>query len=374
MRAGWTTAKLVALALALVLALGTTAPAQKKEDTVLGKTSAEWLTILREHKELRFRRAALIALETFGPLVKGVVPGVVEAVEKDSDPKIRREAALLLGRMGNDAKSAPPALAQALRHDKSEAVREAAAAALSSFGEEASDHVPALAAALKDKQAGVRAAAAESLYKLGSGARSALPMLLTTARTRTEERYPRQFAVQYLGRWGKDEPETCPALAEILADKSAPQAVRAAAAEAIAKAGCASKECVTALAGVLGEAKQPELRRAAAVAVAGLGGKAKDAWPAVKAGLRDGDSALRNQLVRAAGALAKEQIEAVGELTRLAKTDDATENRLAAVQELGELGPFARNAVEDLQAIAQRDVRGSVREAAAVALKKIKGE
>lgn len=362
------------LALTLTLTLGAAARAQKTEDTVLGKTCAQWLTILREHKELRFRRASLIALETFGPLVKGVVPGVVEAVEKDADPKIRREAALLLGRMGTDAKSAPAALAQALRNDKSETVREAAASALCSFGDGALDYVPALASALKDKQAGVRAAAAESLYKLGSGARSALPALLATARDKSEARYPRQYAVQYLGRWGKDEPETCRTLADALSDKSAPPAVRSAAAEAIAKAGCATKECVTALAGVFGEAKQPELRRAAAVAVASLGGKAKDTWPAVKAGLRDNDSALRNQLIRAAGALAKEQIEAVGELLRLAKTDDATENRLAAVQELGELGPFARNAIDDLQVIAQRDVRGSVRDAAAVALKKIKGE
>src|SRR5262249_2378907 len=102
----------------------------QKADLVLGKKCAEWLTMLKEHKEVKFRRAALIALEVFGPGTPGVLPGLCEALTRDAEPMIRRETALLLGRMGADAKEAVPHLTEAAKKDRDDAVREAAAEAL----------------------------------------------------------------------------------------------------------------------------------------------------------------------------------------------------------------------------------------------------
>src|SRR5439155_24119736 len=102
----------------------------QQEEPVLQKTLSEWLKILRTEKDVKWRRASLIALEVYGPKKAGVVPGLLEALEKDAEPNIRREAASTLGRMGPDAKGAIDALAVALKNDKSDVVREAAARAL----------------------------------------------------------------------------------------------------------------------------------------------------------------------------------------------------------------------------------------------------
>src|SRR5438094_82356 len=101
-----------------------------QEEEVLGKKRTEWLTILKEHKETKFRRAAVIALEVIGPRAKGVLDGLYEAVEKDRDPEVRREIALGLGRMGSEAKGAADVLADVLKRDKADSVREAAALSL----------------------------------------------------------------------------------------------------------------------------------------------------------------------------------------------------------------------------------------------------
>ena len=55
-----------------------------------------------------------------------------------------------------------------------------------------------------------------------------------------------------------------------------------------------------------------------------------------------------------------------------AKEDESTENRIAALQELGELGPLAKSAVEPLTTIAAQDARAAIREAAGKALKQIR--
>ena len=59
-------------------------------------------------------------------------------------------------------------------------------------------------------------------------------------------------------------------------------------------------------------------------------------------------------------------------LADTAAKDDNTENRLAAIQELGQLGNVAGDAVPTLTRLASNDSRASIREAAEEALKKIK--
>src|SRR5437588_10693059 len=88
-----------------------------QEEEVLRKKRSEWLTILKEHKETKLRRAAVIALEVIGPRAKGVLDGLFDAEANDPDPEVRREIALALGRMGSEARGAADDSGQVLRHD-----------------------------------------------------------------------------------------------------------------------------------------------------------------------------------------------------------------------------------------------------------------
>src|SRR5262245_4077933 len=142
-----------------------------QDDPVLGKKRGEWLEILKTHKETKFRRAALIALEVYGAKSAGVLEGLFLAIEKDGEPEIRREIALILGRMGPDARGAVETLGESLRKDKSEVVREAAALSLGKIGDSAQTQVVTIAAAMKDAHPGTRAAAAEALKNLGEKAK-----------------------------------------------------------------------------------------------------------------------------------------------------------------------------------------------------------
>jgi len=57
----------------------------------------------------------------------------------------------------------------------------------------------------------------------------------------------------------------------------------------------------------------------------------------------------------------------------LAVKDDSTENRIAAIQELGELGALAKESLSVLSNLASQDARAAVRDAAGKAVKQIKG-
>lgn len=358
--------------LASLVLLAVLAPAScfAQEEEVLNKKRSEWLKILKEHKETKFRRAAIIALEVFGPKAQGVSKGLVEALEMDSEPEIRREIALTLGRMGPDAKGAAEALGQALKRDKADGVREAAALSLAGkLNEEAQTQVLVLADALGDAHAGTRTAAAAALKNMGEKAKPVLAKLLQVAQDKKADRFPRLYAIQLVSKIGEDGSDSV--LAGIFQDKEAPLAIRQAALEGIGLLGEKAAKAIPLVAQGLKE-KEPELRRAAAVVLGKLGDKAKEAWPAVKEAHKDTDTAVRHQLIRLAGALAKEQREAIKLLADAARSDVNLENRLAAIQELGQLHFALAEVLPILDDLAAKDARATVREAAQTAAKKIK--
>jgi HEAT repeat protein len=345
-------------------------------DSYLGKTSAEWLKILREDKNPKRRRVSLLALEAIGIKPTGVTPGLLDALREDADPEIRQEIAQMLGRIGPDAKGAAEALGERLANDKSELVRQAAATALGGkLAKVAEGQVRTLAAALKDKHEGIRRAAAETLKNLGEPAQAAVPELIVLARDATADRFSRVYALQIISLWGQDSKGTAAALIQALGEKDAHPTVRQAAADGLGRLGGDDPATVAALGAALVSAP-PEVRRNAAAALGQIGTKAAPAWPAIKTTLEDrkGEGGTRYPLIHTAAALAKEHADAVPVLAKLALDDNAAENRLAAIQELGELGPVAEKATPALQGIAQGEARATLREAAQVALKKIKGK
>jgi HEAT repeat protein len=340
-----------------------------------GKSAGEWLKMLREDKNPKVRRVALIALETIGPKVTGVTGGILNALREDPDAEVRQEVALLLGRMGPEAKGAAEALGERLANDKNELVRQAAATALGGkLAKAAEGQVQTLAAALKDKHEGTRRAAAETLKNLGEAAQPAVPQLIEVAKDANADRFSRVYAIQVISQWGHEEKGTAAALIAALGEKGAHLTIRQAAAEGIGRLGGEEQTTVQALAQAL-ENGPLELRKSAALALNQLGAKAAPAWPAMKSILDDrkGDAAVRYPLVRAAASVARQHAEAVLVLAKLAQDDEAAENRLIAIRELGELGAVAEKAAPALEALAQGEARAELRNAAQASLKKIKG-
>jgi HEAT repeat protein len=285
---------------------------------------------------------------------------------------VRREIVLTLARMGPDAKGAVDVLGDVLKRDKADKVREAAALSLAGkLNDQAFTQVLTLAAAMKDDPyAGTRAAAAEALKNLGEKAKIALPQLTAVAQDQKADRYPRLYAIQMISKWGDEA--TIKVLVGIFEDKGAAPAIRQAAIEGIGRMGEKAEPAIPVLARGLKEA-DVNLRRAAAVALGQVGDQARDAWGAIKEAYQDTDNGVRNQVIRLAGRIGKDEKEAVLLLEKAAQKDANLENRLAALQELGQLETAATQALPTLTRLAAEDARVSVREAAEAAVKKIKG-
>ena len=342
-----------------------------QEEEVLGKKRSEWLTILKTHKEIKFRRAAVIALTVIGPRASGVLDGLFTAVQNDREPEVRREIALVLGRMGTDAKGAVDVLGDILKNDKAGPVREAAALSLAGgLNDLAFTRVQTIAAALNDSYAGTRAAAAEALKNLGERAKLALPQLTAVAQDKKADRFPRLYAIQMISKWGDET--IGQVLAGIVEDTAALTEIRQAAILGLGRMGTKAETSIPLLARELKD-KNVDLRRAAALALCQMGAKVQDAWPAIKDAYADVDNSVRNQVIRLAGSLAKDQKEAISLLADAAQKDVNLENRLAAIQELGQLESGGMEALPVLNRLAVEDVRASVREAAQSAVKRIKG-
>ena len=108
------------------------------------------------------------------PLYKGKPAGEWIQALQDPDPQTRREAAGALATL--KAKEGVPQLTAALK-DRDAGVRAKAAEALWSMGPDARDAVSELTAALKDRSADVRLSAAGALGEIGAEARDAVPAL-----------------------------------------------------------------------------------------------------------------------------------------------------------------------------------------------------
>jgi HEAT repeat protein len=357
--------------------LGTVAAQEKKvepiDEPILGKTVGEWIKILRTHDNPKYRRAALIALEASNTARTVGLPALLNAIEKDKEAQVRQEAVMLLGRLDPNTRGALKALVEALQTDKADEVREAAATAIGNkFKVPAADYVSVIAMALKDPHAGTRVAVAGALRNMEDNAKPAVPALFEAAKNPKEHALVRAAALHVVSRYAKDDAKTVPLMLEILKSTDNSAALREAAADGLGRSGVESSEVVAALCQTLVD-KNLELRKASAVALGSLGARAKSGWPTIKDRLSDKkeDSSVRNHLIRLTGTLGKANPEAVKVLTTAAVDDKSTENRIAAIQELTELGSLAKGAVTELSEIASQDPRAAIRDAASKAVKKI---
>jgi len=280
--------------------------------------------------------------------------------------------------MGEDAKDTIPALGFALTSDKDDGVREVAARALMQLLPHSRDALPQFVQALKDKHSPTRATAAEAIKVMGESAQSAVPELLDylkNSKDKKADATARMNVALALGRVGQDGAKGTTVLVAVLGDGDEDVKVREAAADSLGRLGVDAQGAAKALAETLAATKNEQsLRLAAVKALAKVEGESKYVWPALKVGLADGDSTIRILTVRAAGPYSKDEPEVLKAFAKLARSDENVEVRLAAIQELGLLGPAAKAVESDLRYVVEHDEREVVRQEATAALKKIQGD
>jgi HEAT repeat protein len=392
--------------LALLIFAGSARSQDDTDKIVFKKRASEWLTILRNDKQVIQRRRALIALNAAGPQTRKVFDGLGTALREDSEEIVRRTAAQVIGQLGakvqesNDKvplKAGVDALAFAVRKDKSASVREAAANALgriSSAGESketpTKDAVGDLGVALKDTSPDVRGAAADALGALGPNAKEAVPELAQAVRDNKDQVRVRSYAVIALGRIGKEARQAIPALVEVLKEEDVPQSkpeprraqadLRRSAVEALGAIGdpAALDPLAEFFKGRVKE-KDAALAQAAISAINRFGLERRNVLPLLVEALAPGqDTEVRCQAMHAVSQLGRDlgssRKTVIAELRRGMK-DKVSEVRLAAILGLGELGPEVLG--DDLDAIkaelklASRSGQKAIDEAAAAALKQL---
>ncbi|MDR4478429.1 MAG: HEAT repeat domain-containing protein [Nitrospira sp.] len=249
------------------------------------------------------------------------------AALSDEDWAIREEAATLLGTL-KDARAVLP-LTSALR-DADRAVREAAIGALSALGPVS---VPALAGCLGDPALQVQESASAILASIAD-ARVFRPLIDALG---SRDWIVRMHAAKGLGRIG--DPEAVAALMPLLQDKV--KAVREEVSGALAAIGTAAVE------GLIHALEHDDwLVRLHAVEALGKLKSPASVDPLLRALFNERDSAIREDVVRALGAL--RDARAVDYLVTVMKEPSL---RLLAVEALGHIGdrravPLLRRIVE----------------------------
>ncbi len=248
-------------------------------------------------------------------------PPMVDGLKalKHADPKVRYRAAQTLGQLGPLAKFAVPELREALE-DKHPLVRIKVAEALWKIEQTPSATLlPVLLAALKDKDAGVRAAAPPVIALMGTKAKNALPAL--TEALKDKELEVKLAAVAALGDLGPVAKDRAGALLDLASDKEF-FLLEPFVGAALSNLGDGA---LLALTKALGD-KLPERRRVSAYALGSMGPKASSAASALAKALQGDDPAVKTLAARALGKIGAEAKAALPQL------DKALDDPVAAVR------------------------------------------
>jgi len=282
------------------------------------------------------------------------VPGLLTGLE-NSDAARRADAAEDLGRIGPPAKAAVPALARRLK-DADPQVRIASAAAIASIDPKNPDVLPAALAELKGA-AEQRRVAADLLGDLGA---VSVPTL--SGALKDVDANVRWAAAESLGRIGPAAKAAVTDLAAALADKE----IRSIAADALGSIGKEAKAGVPGLVQIVREEKDPSLRMTAGVALARIDPSAAGpAAPLFAEALRNPDGRVRHDATIMLQMLGPAGREATPILTELLREKAQYMRQIAANAVCYSRDP---RAVPALVEALEKDAEVSVRSTAAMAL------
>jgi HEAT repeat protein len=285
---------------------------------------------------------------------------------------VRVKAAIVLGGLKeSDIKLVGKDMIDALGTEKDSVVRRELARGLSRHAFLAKAGVANLTAALKDPEPETLIAVADALAQAGSDAKSAAAGLAPLLHH--SDQGIRRAAVIALGR---TSPEGAPAVAETMSrmlDSEKDLDIRIELVASLGLLGEKSGAVIAALVKLLGD-PEDELRRRAARTLGTFGAGAAPAADALlKAASGDKVKDIRVDAVRAFGSAQGAGLKGRLKDFLTLLNDREYEVRLAVVEEVGALGNDIRDDVETLKVLRGRlsDPHVKVREAAAIALKKI---
>ncbi len=372
----------------------------QEEPVFQGKKFSEWETLLKvdsnygklsdveKEKSSRTRRAGLIALELMAnSLEPRILPAMVLVLKNDPEEKMRETAALSLTRvalkMAEKTKSsstrqyAAEALKEALEKDKSTRVKEIAASSLGKMVPESAPAIPALILSIKQKDTGLRVAAADALRRLGPEAKGAAPDLRALAIDATADIISKSFAFLALGNL-KDV-ESIPALLQTVQDAKMPLELRLPAANAISMMGGEAGGAFAEKLGLLlvDEGTPKDLKIALSITLDSQESFAYPAWKSMVSALKDRDAAVRSIILHCLGNIGsklQKDFKVVQVAVLACVNDSALEVRLAAVETLGRWGPELSNdeVLKKVESLT-KDTAKEMRETATTVLKRLQG-
>jgi HEAT repeat protein len=388
---------------AVLLACSATAARQDKEKddpkdpTYDGRKASVWIDTLINGTSARQRA---LAVEALGHLwaekrYENAVPNIGRALRVDSSAAVRTQAAVALGSLreadvnyfiSERESLGVKDLVDAMGSEKESRVRKEIARAIGRFPVVARRSVPQLTRALKDADAGTRAAAAEAIALAGGDGKSAAAELAPLLDD--SDAAARRAAVVALGRVSPaGSSAVAEKMAKMLGTEKDPDLRR----DLIVSLGLLderSPAVVSALAAVLSEketepdgkntelvAKQQELRRRAARTLGAFGPAAAAAADTLlKTAATDRLKDIRVDAVHGFGSAVGPAVLKVRVKDLLGLLSDPDfEVRIAVVEEIGALGNELMKDEETIRTLRKRlsDPHVKVRETVATALRKI---
>ena len=265
-----------------------------------------------------------------------------------------RIGAASIGTLAMGGPSTSPKVADFIA-DPSPQVRKKAVETLAKWGKEAEPALGRLFEHLRNTDAGIRAAAAEALARMGS--KKAAGGL----RRACKDKSPgvKVWGHAGLSKIEGDCEDHMEEVAEIL--ESGDLQNPGAAAEAMLLMNCASKDAIEDLIDALKGSDEP-LRAAAARAIGNIGPKAAAAVPTLMGTLGEKGWRIRQAALLALAKMGAKAAPAVALLVEILK-DPAPRFRTLAAHALGEIGPAAKSAEGPLKKAAM-DPEGTVQAAA----------
>lgn len=364
-------------ALLVTTALCAAAAARQDGDPELdGKKASEWVAALRNDPSPRKRVQAAAAL---GPLwvkhqYKDALTDLVRSMKIDPSAAVRAQCARTFGGLPPESAALlAKEVGDAFASEKEAAVRKELAVAVARFPDVAKKAVEPLSAVLKDPDPAAKVAAAEALARAGADAKAAADDLLPLLND--AEKPVRQMTVFALGRIAPENGSfVAAALARRFGEESEVE-VRREVVGSLKLLGDKSAAVVAMLAGATGDA-DADVRTGAVRTLGSFGPPAKAAAdPLLKVATTNPDKGLREDAVHAfAAVLGPDGVKGrAADVIKVMEADAEFEVRLAAVEELGALGPLGKENPAILPALRQRqsDPQVKVRQAAAAAVRRI---
>lgn len=367
--------RLAGVSFLFVIALAPAAARADEDPVYDGKKASAWVGTIQNGGSARQRALAAAALGKLWAEHKypDALKNLGRSLRVDSSAAVRTAcAAVIAGLKPEAARQIETEIVEAFKAEKESRVRKELATAAGRFPDIAKRVVEPLTAVLKDSDPAARAAAADALAKTGTDAKSAAPELLPLLDD--SDKSVRQASIFALGRIEPENPSFVAAslLKRFGEEKEAE--LRRDVVVSLKLLGDKSGATVAGLASALTD-PDDEVKAAAATTLGTFGTAAKPAADALlKVATAGKDKGLRIDAVRAFGSVLGPDLKGrLKDIIRVMEADPDFEVRLAAVEELGALGPAIKDDPEAMAALRKRlsDPQVKVREAAAVAVRRI---